>query len=101
MLVSFSCSMQVQAFRKINGYGYASTMCIGNLRSGTEALSVYLRSKNKDQFIKMIHYYGIILVFALGAGLGGVASRYIGISAIWSCAVLLTIGFILMFKEKI
>ena len=49
----------------------------------------------------MIHYYGIILVFALGAGLGGVASRYIGISAIWSCAVLLTIGFILMFKEKI
>ena len=51
--------------------------------------------------IKMIHYYGIILVFALGAGLGGVASRYIGISAIWSCAVLLTIGFILMFKEKI
>ena len=46
MLVSFSCSMQVQAFRKINGYGYASTMCIGNLRSGTEALSVYLRSKN-------------------------------------------------------
>ena len=79
MLVSFSCSMQVQAFRKINGYGYASTMCI----------------------IKMIHYYGIILVFALGAGLGGVASHYIGISAIWSCAVLLTIGFILMFKEKI
>lgn len=101
MLVSFSCSMQVQAFRKINGYGYASTMCIGNLRSGTEALSVYLRSKDRDQFIKMIHYYGIILVFALGAGLGGVASHYIGISAIWSCAVLLTIGFILMFKEKI
>ena len=28
-------------------------------------------------------------------------SRIIGISAIWSCAVLLTIGFILMFKEKI
>lgn len=35
MLVSFACSMQVQAFRKVHGYGYASTMCIGNLRSGT------------------------------------------------------------------
>ena len=34
MLVSFACSMQVQTFRKVNGYGYASTMCIGNLRSG-------------------------------------------------------------------
>lgn len=31
MLVSFACSMQVQTFRKVNGYGYASTMCIGNL----------------------------------------------------------------------
>ena len=46
MLVSFSCSMQVQSFRKVNGYGYASTMCIGNLRSGTESLSIYLRDRN-------------------------------------------------------
>ena len=32
-IVSFSCAMQVQAFRKVNGYAFASTMCIGNLRS--------------------------------------------------------------------
>ena len=32
-LVSFSCAMQVQSFRKVGGYSYASTMCIGNLRS--------------------------------------------------------------------
>ena len=37
MMVSFSCAMQVQTFRKVHGYGYASTMCIGNLRSGTDA----------------------------------------------------------------
>ena len=43
MLVSFTCAMQVQTFRTVKGYGYASTMCIGNLRSGTESLSVYLR----------------------------------------------------------
>ena len=39
VMVSFSCSTQVQAFRKVNGFAYASTMCIGNLRSGTDALS--------------------------------------------------------------
>lgn len=39
ILVSFSCAMQVQAFRKVDGYSYASTMCIGNLRSGTASLS--------------------------------------------------------------
>ena len=33
-LVSFSCAMQVQSFRKVNGYAFASTMCIGNLRGG-------------------------------------------------------------------
>ena len=32
-LVSFSCAMQVQSFRKVGGYSYASTMCIGNLSS--------------------------------------------------------------------
>ena len=37
-LVSFSCAMQVQTFRKVNGYAFASTMCIGNMRSGMEAL---------------------------------------------------------------
>ena len=30
-LVSFACAMQVQTFRKVHGYSYASTMCIGNL----------------------------------------------------------------------
>ena len=37
-LVSFSCAMQVQSFRKVNGYAFASTMCIGNLRSGMDSL---------------------------------------------------------------
>ena len=37
-LVSFTCAMQVQAFRKVNGSAYASTMCIGNLRSGVPVL---------------------------------------------------------------
>ena len=42
VIVSLACSMQVQTFRKVKGYSYASTMCIGNLRSGTESLSVYI-----------------------------------------------------------
>ena len=33
-MVSFSCAMQVQAFRKVNSFAFASTMCIGNIRSG-------------------------------------------------------------------
>ena len=32
-LVSLACAMQVQTFRKMRGHAYASTMCIGNMRS--------------------------------------------------------------------
>ena len=101
MLVSFSCAMQVQTFRKVHGYGYASTMCIGNLRAGTESLSVYLRDKKPGALKKAVHYYGIILIFAVGAGLGGVMSLHIGLRAIWISPVLLTAACLLMNCEKI
>ena len=99
MLVSFACAMQVQTFRKVNGYGYASTMCIGNLRSGTESLSIYLRDRNIGALKKTAHYYGIILIFAIGAGIGGVCSLHIGIRAIWASSVLLAIVCAMMVRE--
>ena len=49
IFVSFACAMQVQTFRKMGGYSYASTMCIGNLRSGTAAFSRYLQDKKTEQ----------------------------------------------------
>ena len=101
MLVSFSCAMQVQTFRKVHGYGYASTMCIGNLRAGTESLSVYLRDKKPGALKKAVHDYVIILIFAVGAGLGGVMSLHIGLRAIWISPVLLTAACLLMNYEKI
>ena len=100
-LVSLSCALQVQSFRKVRGYSYASTMCIGNLRSGTAALSVYLREKKPGQLKQSIYYFGIIFIFALGAGLGGNLSLRFGISAIWISCVLLLISFFLMFIESI
>ena len=98
-IVSFSCAMQVQAFRKVNGYAFASTMCIGNLRSGTESLSIYLRDRNIGALKKTAHYYGIILIFAIGAGIGGVCSLHIGIRAIWASSVLLAIVCAMMVRE--
>ncbi len=100
VLVSLSCSMQVQTFRKMNGLGYASTMCIGNLRGGTESLSIFLREKNKNMLKKALNYYGIIFIFAIGAGLGGIISDIIGISAILLSCVLLLIAFGMMYNEK-
>ena len=100
MLVSFACAIQVQTFRKVGGYSYASTMCIGNLRSGTAALSMYLRDKKKEQLRQAGYYFGLILAFAIGAGIGGVFSMLYGIHVIWISCGLLLVSFLLMSLEK-
>lgn len=99
MIVSFSCALQVQSFRKINGHGYASTMCIGNLRSGTESLSKYIRTKDKSTLFRALHYFGIIFIFAFGAGVGGVLSQYIGIRTIWVSVILLAAALVIMIRD--
>lgn len=98
VLVSFTCAMQVQAFRKIDGYSYDSIMCIGNLRSGMEALSVYMRDRSQEQRKKIGHYFGMILFFAVGAGIGGNMSVRFGIRMIWiSCLHVAQVFFMLFF----
>ena len=100
MLVSFTCAMQVQAFRKVHGYGYASTMCIGNLRSGTESLSHFIRNKDRAALTKALHFFGIILFFAIGAGAGGVLSNVLYTRTIWVSPLLLTTVIVMMIKES-
>ena len=100
MLVSFACAMQVQAFRKVHGYGYASTMCIGNLRSGTESISQFLRNKDQASLSKALHFFGIILFFAIGAGAGGILSQVFYVKTIWVSLLLLSAVTIMMIKKK-
>ena len=101
-IVSFSCAMQVQAFRKVNGYAFASTMCIGNLRSGVEALCVWSRTREPKAKDRMLRYFGIILLFALGSGIGSKSCVWLGGRAIWISCGLLLVSFALMFiREEI
>ena len=99
-LVSFSCAMQVQSFRKVDSYAFASTMCIGNLRSGMEALCSYRQNHNKQMLYKSFHYFGIIFLFALGAGIGSRFIPILGMHTIWISCLLLLVGFIVMFKQE-
>ena len=99
-LVSFVCAMQVQAFRKVRGHAYASTMCIGNMRSGAEALCTYFRTREKEAFQKTLTYFAVVLVFGVGAGLGCTLTAALGYKAIWICCALLSISFGLMFVPE-
>ena len=99
-IVSFSCAMQVQAFRKVNGYAFASTMCIGDLRSGVEALCVWSRTRDPKAKDRMLRYFGIILLFALGSGIGSKSCVWLGGRAIWISCGLLLVSFALMFIRE-
>ncbi len=98
-LVSFACAMQVQTFRKVNGYAFASTMCIGNMRSGMESLVVYFHLHDKKVLHNALHYFGVILLFAIGAGVGAHCVAVFGNKTIWFSCALLLVSLCFMFIQ--
>ena len=99
-LVSFVCAMLVQTFRKVRGHAYASTMCIGNMRSGTEALCAYFHTHDREVLKKALTYFGVIGIFAVGAGLGSVLTARFAEKGIWVSCLLLAVSFLMMFVRE-
>lgn len=100
IIVSFVCAMQVETFRKVNGNAVATTMCTGNLRSATEQLYYYKKTKDKRLLNKCMHCYGVIVFFILGASFGTFFTRYLQEKAILFCVIVLMIVFLIMFMDK-
>ena len=99
-LTSLGCGIQVQAFRKLHGNGFATTMCIGNLRSGTQKLVDYLHEKDRGYLEGCLLYYGVILCFAIGAIAGSRVIGALGLKAILVSPALLVIAFFVMFQDR-
>lgn len=96
VLVAFVCAMQVESFRRVRGNAFASTMCTGNLRSGTEQLFYYWQTRNRAVLNNALCYYGIIAVFIAGAALGALTCNALGRKAALVCAVILLTGFVIL-----
>ena len=77
-LISFVCALQVQTFRRVHGLPFASTMCTGNLRGGTEALFRHVTGKDRTELGKSLHYYLVIVCFISGAAAGAVLLHRFG-----------------------
>ena len=100
-LTSFACAVQVLTFDQIYGNDFASTMCIGNMRSGTESFCEFVRTGNKAALHKAATYFSVILVFAVGAGIGSAAVATLGDRSILICCASLAVSFFMMFREKV
>lgn len=99
-LTSMACGIQVQSFGKILGNGIATTMCIGNLRTATQAICDYWHTKDKKAMKKGILVYSIILTFVVGAILGNAFVKIMKEKAMFICSGFLLIGFLLMFIDR-
>lgn len=98
--IAFICAMQVEAFRKIRGKAFATTMCTGNLRSGTELLSLGIFKGDKEKKQQAMHYYWIDLVFCGGAVVGFFVCHMFAERAIWFCLITLVVAILFIMKQK-
>lgn len=99
ILISFVCALQVEAFRKVRGANFASTMCTGNLRSATERLFKYRKSGDKKLIAESRRYYLIIGAFIVGASIGGVLTMIIGGKAVFVAVIGLLAVLLMMNNE--
>ena len=96
--ISFVCALQAESFRTVHGLTYATTMCTGNLRSGTELLFRSIQGKDVGLFRSAMKYYAIIAVFICGAVAGFLAATVFGIRAVWIAFLILLFVFILLWQ---
>lgn len=100
VLVSFVCAMQVESFRELEGNSYATTMCIGNLRSAMENLYYWKKTRDDLRRHKAAVYGIVILFFLIGAAIGGVLSRLWAEKTILLCCPPLLLAFALMLRIR-
>lgn len=99
-IISLVCGIQVAAFSKIHDNAVATTMCTGNLRSGTQNLYYYRLTKDKAFLKKGILYFGCIAWFVIGAVIGARIIAFYQLKSILVVSVGLWAVVLLMFSEQ-
>lgn len=98
--VSLVCALQVESFRTLHELTYSSTMCTGNLRSGTEQMFRFLQTRDRAFLKNCLHYFGIIIVFIAGAVLGFLSTNALWERAIWIPSALLLLTLLLLRSDR-
>jgi uncharacterized membrane protein YoaK (UPF0700 family) len=99
-MISFVCGIQFSTFSTFHGKGMATTMCTGNLRSATQNLCGYIRTKDMTKLRTAGMYFGCIAVFIAGALIGNLLTVRFGEKAAMAGAGVLVLPLVMMFSEK-
>lgn len=99
-LTSLACGIQVQAFRKLHGHAFATTMCIGNLRGGTQEIAAYMHTHDSSHIETSLLYFGTIFCFVAGAVVGNLLIPLLGTHMIWLSPAALLVVILIMFIDR-
>lgn len=99
-LISLACGLQVETFRAVRGNSIATTMCIGNLRSGLNHLTAFFQTRQQERLKKALIYFSVILAFILGAIIESALIRRFAERALYLSVGTLIVAFVLMFLHS-
>lgn len=100
-LVSLLCAMQMEGFKSFVGQPITTTVATGNLRKFVEFLYQGIQSRDPEQIKAAGYYIFSVLFFCLGAAVGTVVTKKIGISSIRFLLVLYISSFcIISWRRK-
>ena len=99
ILVSMTCAIQVETFRRFRGNVFASTMCTGNLRNATENLNHYWETGNPENREKSVRYFSIDITFVIGAVIGTLCTKALSVRAVLVCCIALGVCFFMMISS--
>ena len=100
VIVSFTCAVQAESFRKVLGTPFASTMCTGNLRNATEYLNQFFLEQRKPDWEKSMQYFGIDVLFVAGAAAGAVLTKLLQTYATLCCCLILSVVFLMLHGQS-
>lgn len=100
VIVSFTCAVQAESFRKVLGTPFASTMCTGNLRNATEYLNQFFLEKRKPDWEKSMQYFGIDVLFVAGAAAGAVLTKLLQTYATFFSCLILSVVFLMLHGQS-
>lgn len=98
-IISMISGVQFATFPKVRGTAMATTMCTGNLKSGTQNMYRGIKTGDKSALEKGLYYYVCIFVFIIGTMVGYLFVKLWAEKAILLAAVAMLIIFLMMFRE--
>lgn len=98
-LISFVAALQVNGFNRMRSHTFFTTMCTGNLRTGSLFLYKGIKNREASLLAKSLRYFAVIIFFMLGVLVGITLFESMKqYSILVPCGILIACFFILYIK---